>query len=76
MDAFDPADVNRGSLHIRLRVPARNGIRKARVVDGMTEFGIHSTRGLLLKYDPRISFWPGVWTAKLVGHTLDTMTTM
>ncbi|RKK80732.1 hypothetical protein BFJ71_g15840 [Fusarium oxysporum] len=67
MDAVDPADVKRGSLHIRLGVPARNGIRKARIIDGMTDFGVHSTRGLLLQSDPRISFWPGVWTAKLVG---------
>ncbi|KAF4452085.1 hypothetical protein F53441_5017 [Fusarium austroafricanum] len=67
IDAADPADVASGSLHIRSGVPARNGIRKARIIDGMTDFGVHSTKGILLKPYPRISFWPGVWTAKLVG---------
>jgi hypothetical protein len=67
IDASDPEDAGTGSLHVRPGVPARDGIRKARIIDGMTDFGIDATRELLFSSEPRISFWPGVWTAKTVG---------
>ncbi|KAI1874575.1 hypothetical protein JX265_004783 [Neoarthrinium moseri] len=67
MEASDPTDAATGSLHIKPGVPARDGIRKARIIDGMTDFGIDATRELLFNSEPRISFWPGVWTAKVVG---------
>ncbi|KAF4333291.1 hypothetical protein FBEOM_12877 [Fusarium beomiforme] len=67
VDAIDPADVDSWSLHIRLGVPSRDGIRKSRIIDGMGHLEFHGTMGVLLNSDPRISFWPGVGTAKLVG---------
>ncbi|KAK9792788.1 hypothetical protein SCARD494_06656 [Seiridium cardinale] len=67
MEASDPTDVASGTLHINPGVPARDGIRKTRIIDGMTGFGIDAARELLFNLEPRISFWPGVWTTKVVG---------
>ncbi|KAK8128757.1 hypothetical protein PG984_009865 [Apiospora sp. TS-2023a] len=67
IDAVDPTDVDSGVLHIRSGVPARDGIRKSRIIDGMTDLGVDATRELLFNSEPRISFWPGVWTAELMG---------
>ncbi|KFH47055.1 hypothetical protein ACRE_020630 [Hapsidospora chrysogenum ATCC 11550] len=67
IDAVDPADVSSGSIHIKPGVPARHGIRKARIIDGMTDVGISSTRGIVVNDEPPIFFWPGVWSSKLVA---------
>ncbi|KAK6070898.1 hypothetical protein SCUP234_09987 [Seiridium cupressi] len=67
MEASDPTDVASGTLHIKPGVPARDGIRKTQIIDGMTDFGIDAARKLLFNSEPRISFWPGVWTTKVVG---------
>ncbi|KAK9774903.1 hypothetical protein SCAR479_08458 [Seiridium cardinale] len=60
MEASDPTDVASGTLHIKPGVPARDGIRKTRIIDGMTGFGIDAAQELLFNLEPRISFWPGL----------------
>ncbi|KAK9419561.1 hypothetical protein SUNI508_07297 [Seiridium unicorne] len=60
MEASDPTDVASGTLHIKPGVPARDGIRKTQIIDGMTDFGIDAARELLFNSEPRTSFWPGL----------------
>ena len=67
IDAVDPADVlASGRLHVSLGVPARDGVRKARIVDAMAHIGQSSTEGTSLT-ESRVKFWPGVSTSKLAG---------
>ncbi|KAK4034168.1 hypothetical protein C8A01DRAFT_39383 [Parachaetomium inaequale] len=68
LEADDPEDLDCGVIYIKPGVPARDGVRKARLIDGMTDFGIDSTETVFFTKEPEeIAFWPGVWSAKLVG---------
>ncbi|KLU89526.1 hypothetical protein MAPG_08497 [Magnaporthiopsis poae ATCC 64411] len=71
LEATDPEDFDCGVIHIKPGVPARDGVRKARIVDGMTDFGIGSTNTVTFTHEPEeVSFWPGVWSADLVGTSI------
>jgi len=67
-DAADPADITTGLLHLALGVPTRTGCRKDRVIDGLTNFHLTSSKCVVLNSKgPRIEFWPGVWSCRLTG---------
>jgi hypothetical protein len=71
LEANDPEDLDCGVIYIKPGVPARDGVRKARLIDGMTDFAIDSTETVFFTKEPEeIAFWPGVWSAKLVGTAI------
>ena len=68
LEATDPEDFDCGVIHIKPGVPARHCVRKARIVDGLTDFRIDSSDTVTFVKEPEeVSFWPGVWSAELVG---------
>lgn len=68
MDAMDPAEISSGRLHVKLGVPAGDGRRKSRIVDGMGDFiQLHLSKRNAMDIDSDLSFWPGIWTSKLIG---------
>ena len=70
----DPAEVFASTLRIVQGVPARNEIRKTRIVDGPTDvyFSLPETQMLKNSWNKSVSFLPGVSTTKrgqaLVGY--------
>jgi hypothetical protein len=68
LEATDPEDFDCGAIYIKPGVPVRDGVRKARIVDCMTDFG-PTIRGMITlgRSVNRIAIWPGVSSAKLVG---------
>ena len=72
VDAVDPVDVSTDIMRVMPGVPSRRGLRKARIIDGPTDLKLSSIAGKLLDPRLRITFFPGVSTAKrgpvLIGH--------
>ena len=69
MDANDPAGMPCSRLHIKFGVPARHGVRKARIVDGMARGPSSRIKpdAIKLEAGSDLLFRPGVWTSKFVG---------
>ena len=74
IDALDPADASACDIRLLQGVPARNGLRRSRIIDGPISL-ILSSPGQTICENPHFEHFPGVSTSKrgevLVGHESD-----
>ena len=72
VDAIDPAHVSPDIMRVMPGVPSRQGLRKARILDGPIDSSVLSTSKRTLETTVPIKFLPGISTAKrgslLIGH--------